>query len=61
MAADSCCGGDAVAKTVSLEVNGDEIRINPFVKGILSRIVLGVVASLKGVENPEKIVIRVER
>ena len=40
---------------VSLEVNGRDIPLNPFVSNIIRQIILGMLSALKGVKSPRQI------
>jgi molybdopterin-guanine dinucleotide biosynthesis protein B len=44
---------------VSLEVNGRDIPLNPFVSNIIRQIILGVLSTLKGVKSPRQIKLEV--
>jgi molybdopterin-guanine dinucleotide biosynthesis protein B len=45
---------------ISLRVNRKPISLSPFVKGFLIRTIKGMISSLKGAENPKKIVIKID-
>ncbi|MFQ5868007.1 MAG: molybdopterin-guanine dinucleotide biosynthesis protein B [bacterium] len=45
--------------TVNLRVNGKEIRIKGFIRNIMSKTVLGMISSLKGIENPKQVEIKI--
>ncbi|HFE52332.1 MAG TPA: hypothetical protein ENK07_02750 [Bacteroidetes bacterium] len=51
---------DAVEKETKLFVNGEEIPLNEFVNEMFANVVLGMIQSLKGVEDPKEIELRVE-
>ena len=40
---------------VTLEVNGRDIPLNPFVGNIIRQIILGMISALKGVKSPRQI------
>jgi hypothetical protein len=42
-----------------LEVNGEEIELNNFVENFISHTVIGMVKSLRGIENVETISLKV--
>lgn len=47
-------------KNVSLKVNGKDIPLNHFVKDVIEETIKGMVSSLKGCGNPEKIEIKID-
>ncbi len=47
-------------KETHLFVNGEEIPLNEFVNEMFANVVLGMIQSLKGVEDPKEIELRVE-
>jgi hypothetical protein len=46
---------------VSLEVDGEEIPLGKFAKEFVAGTVWGMVSSLKGVEDGDKIVLKLEK
>jgi len=54
------CGAD-VPKGLALEVDGEDVPLNDFVTEIVANVLVGIVASLKGVEDPKQIVFRLDR
>ena len=44
---------------VTLEVNGRDIPLNPFVSNIFRQIILGMLSALKGVKSPRQIKLEV--
>ena len=46
--------------SVEIEVNDKKISLNPFVKSIVYNVVLGMVKSLKKIDEPKDIVIKVK-
>ena len=46
--------------SVHLSVNGKKIGINRFVGSMINETILGMVKSLKGVDNPGRVDIRIE-
>ena len=58
MGCQSCPKSDFTAE---LEVNGQKIKINPFVEAFISNAVTGMVASLNGVETIESIDLKIRR
>ena len=40
---------------VTLEVNGRDIPLNPFVSNLFRQIILGMISALKGVKSPRQI------
>lgn len=51
----------ALSREVELVVDGRRIPLNPFVSKVVKNILVGMVSSFKGVENPGSIVIRIKR
>jgi len=47
-------------KEVTLKINGRNIPLNPFVQKIFKEVILGMVQSLKGVNKPNEIYIKIE-
>jgi len=45
---------------ISLRVNRKPVSLSPFVKRFLIRTIKGMISSLKGAENPKKIVIKID-
>jgi molybdopterin-guanine dinucleotide biosynthesis protein B len=45
---------------ISLRVNRKPVSLSPFVKRFLIRTIRGMISSLKGAENPKKIVIKID-
>ncbi len=45
---------------VKLKVNGKNIPLNSFVQSIFKEVILGMVRSLKGVDNPKEIDITIK-
>ena len=45
---------------ISLRVNRKSVSLSPFVKRFLIRTIKGMISSLKGAENPKKIVIKID-
>ncbi len=45
---------------VELMVNGIEVKLNPFVSLVFKNVILGLVNSLKGVENPREIEVKIK-
>jgi hypothetical protein len=45
---------------ISLRVNRQPVSLSPFVKRFLIRTIKGMISSLKGAENPKKIVIKID-
>jgi hypothetical protein len=45
---------------ISLEVDGKEIPMHSFVKNIIASSIKGMVSTLKDVENPKSILIRID-
>ncbi len=45
---------------ISLRVDGKRIPLSPFVKRFLIRSIKGMISSLKGAENPQRIVIKID-
>jgi molybdopterin-guanine dinucleotide biosynthesis adapter protein len=46
--------------TVSLNVNGSAVPLNPFVRGFIAKSIQGMVSSLKGCSDPKRIEVRIE-
>jgi hypothetical protein len=46
---------------IELTVNGKKVGMNPYVKSVFVKVVLGLVESLKNTENPEEISIRIKK
>ena len=40
---------------ITLKIDGRDVPMNPFVKNIFTRTILGMVSSLSGVEKPSRI------
>lgn len=51
---------DGSTPLVNLRVNGKEIKIKNFVREIISKTVLGMISSLRGVENPKRVEIKIK-
>lgn len=49
------------AACIELKVNGKEIELNSFAQNIISQTVIGMVRSLRGVGDVEKISLKVSR
>ena len=47
--------------SVELEVNGQKIELNMFVEGFMSQTVIGMVKSLRGVDNIETIELKISK
>lgn len=45
---------------VKLEVNGQDIPLNPFVGNFIRQVVLGMISALKGVRSPRQVNLRLE-
>jgi molybdopterin-guanine dinucleotide biosynthesis protein B len=45
---------------ISLRINGKRIPLSPFVKGLLIRTIKGMISSLKGTENPQRLEIKID-
>ncbi len=45
---------------IQLEVNGQEIPLNPFVKNLFQQIILGMISVLKGVKSARRIELKIE-
>ena len=45
---------------VTLEVNGRDIPLNPFVSNLLRQIILGMISALKGVKSPRQVELKIE-
>ncbi len=58
MACESEC---PIKDSVVLEVNGETVELNGFVQGFIARTVKGMVNSLRGVEKPEAITLKITR
>lgn len=46
---------------VTLEVNGEEVPLNDFIRQLVANVVLGMVAPLKGVDDPKTVTVRVAK
>jgi signal transduction histidine kinase len=46
---------------IELQVNGKSVGMNPFVKSVFYRVILGLVSSLKKTDDASEIVIRLKR
>ncbi len=45
---------------IELSVNGGKVMMNPFVSELLAKVVMAIVSTLKGVEDPKKISIQIK-
>jgi len=45
---------------VTLEVNGQEVPLNPFVSDFLRQTILGMISALKGAKSPRQIKLEIE-
>ncbi|MDD5224594.1 MAG: hypothetical protein PHE84_11435 [bacterium] len=45
---------------VTLEVNGRDIPLNPFVGDFIRQVTLGMISALKGVKSPRRIKLEIE-
>jgi len=45
---------------ISLRINGKRIPLSPFVKRLLIRTIKGMISSLKGTENPQRLEIKID-
>jgi len=46
---------------VELTVNGKKVGMNPFVKTVFEKVIRGLVESLKNMDEPEEIVVRLSQ
>jgi hypothetical protein len=54
-----CCEDCKRKLNVQLEVDGKEIDMHGFVQDMVGSVVLGMVSTLKDVENPKEITIKI--
>lgn len=47
--------------TVELQVNGKKIGLKPFVQDVFYNVITGIVSTLKKVQNPEEIVLKIKK
>lgn len=56
-----CCGNPNCQSTeVTLQVNGKDVPLNPFVRQMLSGGILGMISSLKDADDPKDIQISIK-
>lgn len=56
-----CCDNpDCEAADLTLSVNGKDVSLNPFVKGMLGGGILGMISSLKDADNPKEVTISIK-
>jgi hypothetical protein len=48
-------------KSVELSINGKKVGLNLYVKSVFFNIVMGLIGTLKDVEEPEEIVVKIKR
>jgi|SaaInlStandDraft_4_1057021.scaffolds.fasta_scaffold111262_2 hypothetical protein len=53
------CEGCQKKLDVSLQVDGEEVEMHKFVQNMIGSTILGMVSSLKGVDHPKEIVVRI--
>jgi len=46
--------------SVELTVNGEKIELNPYVKSVFINVIFGMVKTLKNVDVPEKVDIKIK-
>ncbi|MBA7670468.1 hypothetical protein ES703_78614 [subsurface metagenome] len=46
---------------IELTVNNKKVGLNSFVRGVFVNVILGVVKTLKNVDEPEDIVVKIQR
>ncbi len=49
-----------IQKSVSLMVNGKDIKLKPFIRNLIIQSIKGMISSLKGCDKPEEIEIRIK-
>ena len=48
-------------RSVELTVNGKRVGLNPFVKSVFVKVILGIVEILKDTDNPDEVVLKISR
>ena len=46
---------------VELKVNDNDVELNPFVCAMFANVIKGMVSTLKGVEEPKEIVLKIKQ
>jgi hypothetical protein len=56
-----CEANEELTARVELKVNGEAVELNNFVQNIISRTIVGMVGSLKGVDQVETVDLSISR
>ena len=56
-----CDANQKSAANVELAVNGEKVKLNDFVQGLFSQILIGMVRSLHGIDDIETIELKISK